>query len=156
MNVKKACSSIVIIGLLVALTSCSENPSTFHVMYSNESGSNYIITALFVKTSTGSWSSSYIPAGQSVPPSQYFEFDIPLRMGSDIEYYITVQDGLANSTNLTLDDQGDVLIIRQWAEQYRHQYITVQPSAGNPVVTGHGGDVWSTPADSSYTKVSWQ
>ncbi len=74
-----------------------------------------------------------------------------------MEYYVTVQNALAVTDNLYLDDQGNPLAILQWAESYRHQFITVtQNDDGAPVVTGHGSDVWSNPDDNGYTKVSWQ
>lgn len=141
---------------LLTFIGCTQDPGTFHVMYSN-ANSAYGISALYVKTASGGWSASYIPAGELVSSNYYFEFDIPLNMGESVEYYITVRNALAVTEDLYLDDQGNPLSIEQRAESYRHQFITVsQNDEEHPVVTGHGGDVWSTPSDSGYTKVTWQ
>ncbi|HPE94008.1 MAG TPA: hypothetical protein PLQ90_09510 [Sphaerochaeta sp.] len=147
---------ILSISTLLLLGACSNDAETFHVTYANAS-SAYYISALYVKTASGGWSSSYIPAGELVSPNYYFEFDIPLNMGELVEYYVTVQNALAVTDDLHLDEKGNPLAILQWAESYRHQFITVtQNGDGDPVVTGHGGDVWSNPDDNGYTKVSWQ
>lgn len=147
---------ILSISTFLLFGACSNTTETFHVTYANASSAFYI-SALYVKTASGGWSSSYIPAGELVSPNYYFEFDIPLNMGESVEYYITVRNALAVTEDLYLDDQGNDLAILQWAEAYRHQFITVsQNGEGNPVVTAHGGDVWSNPDDNGYTKVSWQ
>jgi len=110
---------ILSISTLLLFGACSNDAETFHIAYANAS-SAYYISALYAKTASGGWSSSYIPAGELVSPNYYFEFDIPLNMEELVEYYVTVQNALAVTDNLYLDDQGNPLAILQWTESYRH------------------------------------
>lgn len=147
---------VLILFTITAIgTGCSQDPEILHVWFAN-SESDFSITGLYVKTESGSWSSSFIPANQVLPTNQYFEFDIPLDQGSSTEYYVTV---LHDSTQVLLqkDPLDNPLSILHWSSTTRYKHITITTDLeGNPIVSGEGGADYFLDEFSAYTKVSWQ
>lgn len=156
----KKCTSVILLPfvlmvILATSMSCEKEPEMLHVWFAN-SESDFSITSLYVKTETGSWTSSFIPTDQVLATNQYFEFDIPLKQGTSTEYYVTV---LKNSTTMQLleDPLENPLSILHWSSPIRYKHITItSDSDGNPVVTGEGGADYSLDEFSAYTKATWQ
>jgi hypothetical protein len=158
---KKAFLCIFVVLAVMFATGCPEalgNSDLVTVYFLNDSES-LAIESFQLQTGEGTWGTSLIPTGQTIPPNNFIIKELGIPLNDQTNFRIKISGYTDYITHYDFDDDSYSLCIEPYGFSPTYCFVYLVLEGDVPKVTGFsGGDptYWEDDIGTTYTQVIWQ